>query len=225
MWRNFRACSSMAATTRGCECPVVTTAMPAVKSRKRLPSTSVTQQPLPWSMTNGYVRVKLGDIALASRAIHSAALGPGRGVWISGRRSAAMPADNISVVKLTQRQVRILNGLHYATVATVMPDCSPEATIVWIETDGRFIYFNTAFPRLKASNLKRDNRVAITVFDPQRPYHDAFAIRGRAELIIEGANEHIEKLARKYTGRKFRGFRPDQQRVIVKVTPERIHVQ
>ncbi len=144
---------------------------------------------------------------------------------MSGRRSAAMPADNISVVKLTQRQVRILNGLHYATVATVMPDCSPEATIVWIETDGRFIYFNTAFPRLKASNLKRDNRVAITVFDPKRPYHDALAIRGRAELITEGANEHIEKLARMYTGRAFEGFRPDQARVIVKVTPERIHVQ
>ena len=136
-----------------------------------------------------------------------------------------MRADNISVVKLTQRQVRVLNGLNYATVATVMPDCSPEATVVWIETDGKFIYFNTAFPRLKARNLQRDNRVAITVFDPARPYHDAFAIRGRAELITEGANEHIEKLARKYTGRKFKGFRPDQQRVIVKVTPERIHVQ
>src|SRR5258708_27702287 len=65
MWRNRLACSSMAATTRGCECPVVTTAMPAVKSRNRLPSTSVTQQPLPRSITNGYARVKLGDIALA----------------------------------------------------------------------------------------------------------------------------------------------------------------
>jgi PPOX class probable F420-dependent enzyme len=169
--------------------------------------------------------VKLGDIARVSRAMSSAPLGPGSGVLIDGRRSAAMRADNISVVKLTQRQVRVLNGLNYATVATVMPDCSPEATVVWIETDGKFIYFNTAFPRLKAKNLQRDNRVAITVFDPARPYHDAFAIRGRAELILEGANEHIEKLARKYTGRKFRGFRPDQQRVIVKVTPERIHVQ
>ena len=42
---------------------------------------------------------------------------------------------------------------------------------------------------------------------------------------MEGANEHIEKLARMYTGRKFKGFRPDQTRVIVKVTPERIHMQ
>jgi PPOX class probable F420-dependent enzyme len=136
-----------------------------------------------------------------------------------------MPADNISVVKLTQRQVRILNARHFATVATVLPDCRPEATIVWIETDGHYIYFNTAFPRLKARNLQRDNRVAITVFDPAHPYRDVLAIRGRAELITEGAIEHIDKLARMYTGKPFKGYRPDQTRVIVKVTPDLIHMQ
>ena len=129
------------------------------------------------------------------------------------------------MVRLTARQVRILNSRLFATVATVMPDGSPEATVVWIETDGQHVYFNTAFPRLKARNLKRDNRVAITVFDPAHPYRDVLAIRGRAELITAGANEHIEKLARLYTGHKFKGFRPDQTRVIVKVTPERIHMQ
>jgi len=136
-----------------------------------------------------------------------------------------MPGDNISVVKLTERQVRILNGRHFATVATVNPDCSPEATVIWIETDGEYIYFNTALHRLKARNLQRDNRVAITVYDPAHPYRDALAITGTAEFITEGANEHIEKLARSYTGYRFKGFKPGQTRVIVKVTPERIHVQ
>src|SRR5689334_18903639 len=84
MWMKRSAWSLIAATTFGCECPVVTTAMPAVKSRNRLPSTSVTQHPRPWSMTNGYERVKLGDIDLASRAMSSAAFGPGSGVLISG---------------------------------------------------------------------------------------------------------------------------------------------
>jgi PPOX class probable F420-dependent enzyme len=136
-----------------------------------------------------------------------------------------MPGDNISVVKLTERQVRILNGRHFATVATVNADCSPEATVIWIETDGQYIYVNTALHRIKARNLLRDNRVAITVVDPAHPYKDALAITGRAEFITEGANEHIEKLARTYTGYRFKGFRPGQTRVIVKVTPERIHVQ
>ena len=129
------------------------------------------------------------------------------------------------MVRLTAKQVRILNSRHFATVATVMPDGSPEATVVWIETDGEFIYFNTAFPRLKARNLDRDNRVAIVVFDPAHPYRDVLAIRGRAELILEGAREHIDKLSRLYTGKPFRGYRADQTRVIVKVTPERIHTQ
>jgi PPOX class probable F420-dependent enzyme len=128
------------------------------------------------------------------------------------------------VVTLTEQQVRILNARHFATVATVMPDGSPEATVVWIETDGKYIYFNTAFPRLKARNLERDPRVAITVFDPKHPYDDVLAIRGRAELIFEGANEHIDKLSRLYDGKPFK-LPPGQKRVIVKVTPERIHLQ
>ena len=110
-------------------------------------------------------------------------------------------------------------------MATVMPDGSPEATVVWVETDGKFIYFNTAFPRLKARNLERDQRIAIVVFDPAQPYRDVLAIRGRAELILEGAREHINKLSRLYTGKPFRGYRAGQTRVIVKVTPERIHTQ
>jgi PPOX class probable F420-dependent enzyme len=129
------------------------------------------------------------------------------------------------VVALTEQQVRILNGKNFATVATVMPDGSPEATVVWIETDGTYIYMNTAFPRLKARNLERDPRVAITVIDCEHPYDNVLAIRGRAELILEGADEHIDKLSRLYEGKPFTNFRPDQTRVIVKVTPERIHVQ
>jgi PPOX class probable F420-dependent enzyme len=128
------------------------------------------------------------------------------------------------VVRLSEQQVRILNGKTFATVATVMPDGSPEATLVWIESDGTYVYFNTAIHRLKARNLQRDPRVAILVYDCNEPYSDVLAIRGRAELILEGADEHIDKLSRVYEGKPFE-FRPAETRVIVKVTPERIHVQ
>jgi PPOX class probable F420-dependent enzyme len=155
----------------------------------------------------------------------SAAFGPGSGVLIEGLRPALMPEKISVVTKLTPKQVQILNGRHFATVATVMADGSPQVTVVWIETDGKFVYFNTAFPRVKARNLERDNRVAIAVFDPAHPYRDVLAIRGRAELIKEGADAHIDKLARMYTGRRFQGFRPDRIRVIVKVTPEHVHMR
>jgi PPOX class probable F420-dependent enzyme len=129
------------------------------------------------------------------------------------------------VVTLTAEQIRILNGKNFATVATVMPDGSPEATVVWIETDGTYIYFNTAMHRLKARNLQRDPRVAITIIDCEHPYDDVLAIRGTVELILEGANEHIDKLSRMYEDKPFGDWRPGQTRVIIKVTPERIHVQ
>jgi PPOX class probable F420-dependent enzyme len=128
------------------------------------------------------------------------------------------------VVTLTVEHIAILNGKNFASVATAMPDGSPEATLVWIETDGTYVYFNTAMHRLKARNLKRDPRVAIVVYDCNEPYSDVLAIRGPAELILEGADEHIDKLSRMYEGQPFT-FRPNETRVIVKVTPERIHVQ
>ena len=128
------------------------------------------------------------------------------------------------MVALTAEQIAILNGKNFATVATAMADGSPEATLVWIETDGTYIYFNTAMHRLKARNLARDPRVAIVVFDCNEPYSDVLAIKGRAEMILEGADEHIDKLSRMYEEKPF-AFRPAETRVIVKVTPERIHVQ
>jgi PPOX class probable F420-dependent enzyme len=128
------------------------------------------------------------------------------------------------VVSLTAEQIAILNGKNFATVATVMPDGSPEATLVWIETDGTYVYFNTAVHRVKARNLQRDPRVAIVVYDCEDPYSEVLAIRGRVEMILEGADEHIDKLSRMYEGKPFT-LRPTETRVIVKVTPERIHVQ
>jgi PPOX class probable F420-dependent enzyme len=128
------------------------------------------------------------------------------------------------MVRLTADQVRLVNGKNFATVATVMADGSPEATLVWIETDGTYIYFNTAMHRLKARNLTRDPRVAIVVYDCNEPYRDVIAIRGTAEMILDGAEHHIDKLSRLYEGKPF-PFRPGETRVIVRVTPERIHVQ
>ena len=124
--------------------------------------------------------------------------------------------------KLSPEQVRLLNAPNFATVATVMADGSPEATVIWVESDAEHVYFNTAMHRLKARNLQRNPHVAVTVFDPDNPYRGV-AVRGRAELILEGANENADAVSRAYTGEPFRDLGPDEVRVIVKITPERIH--
>ena len=70
----------------------------------------------------------------------------------------------------------------FPEVATVTPEGSPEATVVWTDSDSEHIYSNTALHRLNARNLLRNPRIAITVIDSQNAYRDALAIRGRAEL-------------------------------------------
>ncbi len=119
------------------------------------------------------------------------------------------------VVKLLQRPV-------FAHVATLMKDGSPQVTPVWIDTDGQYVYINTAEGRIKPRNLRRDGRVAISVMDTARPYQDYALIRGRVvEITPEGAWEHIDKLSRKYNGRDY-PRRPGEVRLKVKIEPLKV---
>lgn len=117
----------------------------------------------------------------------------------------------------------ITEGKNFASVATLMPDGSPQVSVVWIDTDGRHILFNTAKGRLKERNLRRDPRVALSIINSQNPYQEVM-IRGRVvEITQDGADAHIDKLAKKYLGVDKYPFRqPGEQRVIIKIAPEKI---
>lgn len=94
----------------------------------------------------------------------------------------------------------LLDGANFATLATVMPDGSPQATTMWVDRDGDHIRFNTARGRVKPRNLDRDPRVAVAIFNAEDPY-EAYAIQGRVvETREDGAREHIDLLASKYLG-------------------------
>ena len=126
-------------------------------------------------------------------------------------------------VSLSDAVRKLLEGRNFAHVATLMPDGSPQVTAVWVDYDGQHILVNTAEGRRKPDNLRRDPRVAISIASQENPYAWAM-IRGRvAELIHEGADEHIDKLAKKYMGQdRYPFHRPDEQRVIVKIEPEHV---
>lgn len=111
---------------------------------------------------------------------------------------------------------------HFAVVATVLPDGSPQATVVWIERDGdQAVVFNTEEGRTKTANLERDPRVAITVFDAENPYRYV-QVRGQATITAEGGAAHIDKLSRKYLGRDYPAHNPERSRVVVRVDPEAV---
>ena len=109
----------------------------------------------------------------------------------------------------------------FANLATLMPGGQPQVTPVWVDYDGRYVLINTAEGRQKDKNLMRDGRVALAIMDPDNPYR-YLEIRGRvAERTREGADAHIDSMAKKYLGQDEYPYRaPGEVRVIFKVQPE-----
>jgi len=109
----------------------------------------------------------------------------------------------------------------FANLATLMPGGQPQVTPVWVDYDGRYVLINTAEGRQKDKNLMRDGRVALAIMDPDNPYR-YLEIRGRvAERTREGADAHIDSMAKKYLGQDKYPYRaPGEVRVIFKVQPE-----
>lgn len=111
----------------------------------------------------------------------------------------------------------------FAVLATVGADGHPQATPVWVDFDGHHIRVNTARGRVKDKNLARNPRVALTIVDPDNPYRYVQA-RGRVvEMTEEGADAHIDALAKKYLGQdRYPGRTPGEKRVTVKIAPESV---
>jgi PPOX class probable F420-dependent enzyme len=109
-----------------------------------------------------------------------------------------------------------------ASLATLMPDGQPQVTPVWVDYDGRYVLVNTAVGRQKDKNLQRDMRVALAIIDPDNPYR-YLEVRGRvAERTLNGADKHIDTMAKKYLGKdKYPFAQPGEVRVLYKIEPER----
>jgi len=124
---------------------------------------------------------------------------------------------------LTDDDRRLLGAPQFAVLATVMSDGSPQASTVWVDTDGDDVLVNTAEGRVKPANVRRDPRVALTVWDRDDPYRQVI-IRGRvSELTRDGAEDHIDELSRRYTGRFPYPWRSEgEARVILRIHPETV---
>jgi PPOX class probable F420-dependent enzyme len=111
----------------------------------------------------------------------------------------------------------------FAHLATLMPDGQPQSTPVWVDFDGRHVVINTAEGRQKDKNLQRDGRVALSITDPDNPYR-YLEVRGRvAERTRNGADQHIDAMAKKYLDKDKYPFRqPGEVRVIYKVEPKHV---
>jgi PPOX class probable F420-dependent enzyme len=113
-----------------------------------------------------------------------------------------------------------------ASLATLNPDGSPQITPLWIDLEGDNVLFNTAQGRIKARNLEKDSRVAVSVIDPDDPYN-VVALRGTVvDVSAEGADAHIDSLAKKYLNvDSYPMRREGEVRIRVTVRTDRIAMQ
>jgi PPOX class probable F420-dependent enzyme len=121
---------------------------------------------------------------------------------------------------------RLFQDKNFGFLATLMPDGSPQVTPTWVDKDGSHILVNTAVGRLKHKNILHDPRVAVAVADMANPYN-MVTIRGKVvEQTTKGAEEHIDKMAKKYLGLdKYPGRAPGEKRLILKIRPDRVFHQ
>ena len=111
----------------------------------------------------------------------------------------------------------------FANLATILPSGQPQVTPVWVDFDGRHVLVNSAVGRKKDENIRKNPLVSLSIMDPENPYR-YMEIRGRvAEITQEGADQHIDKMAKKYLGKDKYPFRqPGEVRVLYKIAPEHI---
>jgi PPOX class probable F420-dependent enzyme len=119
---------------------------------------------------------------------------------------------------------KLFEGKNFAFLATLMKDGSPQVTPTWVDIDknNNTILVNTAKGRIKYRNISRDPRIAVSIIDSSNPY-DMVTVRGRVVEQIKGkdADEHIDKLAKKYLEKeKYTRRRPSEERVLLRIKPE-----
>jgi PPOX class probable F420-dependent enzyme len=83
-------------------------------------------------------------------------------------------------------------------LTTMGPDGGPESSLVWVDFDGQCARVNTTLERRKGRNLLANPKVSLLVVDPDDTAR-FLQVRGDAELVTDGALEHLDALTRRYT--------------------------
>ena len=127
---------------------------------------------------------------------------------------------------LSEPILKLFKNRNFAFIATINKDGSPQVTPTWVDIDKEngTIIINTAVGRVKQKNVSRDPRVSISLIDEYHNPYSMVTVKGKViEQTTNGADEHIDKLARKYLkSDRYPGHSPTIKRIILKIKPEKI---
>jgi PPOX class probable F420-dependent enzyme len=111
---------------------------------------------------------------------------------------------------------------NFAVISTHNPDGTILSNVVWVDTEDGALTVNSAVGRKWPANLDRDPHANVVVIDSENPY-SFVEVRGRAEGTTDGADEHIDALAKKYLGKDEYPYRqPGEQRIKFRISPEHV---
>jgi PPOX class probable F420-dependent enzyme len=123
---------------------------------------------------------------------------------------------------IPESHLDVLEKKALASLATIMPDGGPHVTPVWVMYEAPYVIVNTARGRVKERNIRRDSRVAVSIYDPDDIYRYV-GLQGRVvEMTERDGREVIDALAKKYLGRDVYPGPQDEIRVTCRILPERV---
>lgn len=119
----------------------------------------------------------------------------------------------------------ILDGAQDMTLATVRADGYPQATTVSFVHDGLTIYFGCGSNSQKARNIKRTDKVSLTVNLPYKSWNEirGLSLGGRAHVVNDLAEvgRVFKTMIRRFPQIKDYATEGEQQEVgLVRVEPE-----
>jgi PPOX class probable F420-dependent enzyme len=122
---------------------------------------------------------------------------------------------------LDERDRQLLEARNFCHVATLREDETIEHVQVWVDVEGDELLLNSAEGRAWPDNLRRAGRGTFTVQNLENPYEYLMLVGRLVEATHEGADEHIDKLAKKYLGvDSYPARREGEQRVLLRIRPE-----
>ena len=128
--------------------------------------------------------------------------------------------------KLTEEQGRFLHEEpNVGVVAVLRADGTAHQTPVWVDYDGEHVLLNLTTARAKTIHLRRDPRVSVLTIDRDDPFRWLCVEGTVVETTTEGAYEHMDRQASVYLGRDEYARRPDEERLLVRIRPERVEAR
>jgi PPOX class probable F420-dependent enzyme len=124
-------------------------------------------------------------------------------------------------ITLNEAARDVLDGPHIAAIATSNPDGRPQSSVIFVKRDGNQVVFSTVKGRLKTRNMARNPRVSLLVADTRQPRY--LEIRGTVDITDDPEKRLLYEMYDRYMGGATPPPEPDAERLIVRITPEKVY--